>query len=588
MTQKITIENLRDEIIQLKKKNLNIAEDGIFVMWFLQAYLVDNLSMAKESLTGHKGDKNIDAIYIDERAKQVHIIQGKYRNSINKNEKKNDILAFSELTDIAYRKQSDLDIFFDKLDQLTASKLKEAIKRIKFNNYELQLYYITTGKCSIQHENEAKVIVRKLKGNTSIHILDHSKVLLIFKNYLNDVTPHVPELKLRIVPDGVIANEGVISRYDPNTKIESWIFTVAGHDVGEIYNKVGRRIFARNIRGFLGEETDTSKEMRNTIKNEPHNFWYYNNGVTMVCDEARREIEGGKDLLIIEGAQIINGQQTTRTLANENSQHKGANLLIKIIKIPRNPNDDVVYDRLVNSIVRATNNQNAVATPDLRSNDYIQIFLEREFRKKGYQYIRKKMSKGEAKAHLGSFGFIQIKKDELAQAVAACSFDPAILRKGKENLFDAHYYNSIFQSVSLSFYLSRFWLMKQIQKASKGYPERAYAKWVALNIAWEIFSPSINRIDGESKFRYACENKNEEVLTHLNDALVFIFREIIRFYKINRGKGEKAIDISTFFKKIQIHNEFKKHFNSDKVRKVGFKKNISDFDKKLKEQNIEL
>lgn len=587
MKQKITIDNLKDEITQLKKKNSSIAEDGIFVMWFLQAYLVDNPSMAIESLTGHKGDKNIDAIYIDERAKQVHIIQGKYRYSTKKNEKKNDILAFSELSDIAYRKQSDLDVFFNKLEQLTASKLKEAIKRIKANNYELQLYYVTTGKCSIQHENEAKAIVRKSKGNTSIHIIDCYKVLLIFKNYLNDVTPHVPELKLRIVPDGVIANEGVIRRYDPNKKIESWIFTVSGHDVGEIYNKVGRRIFARNIRGFL-EETDPNQAMRNTIKKEPHNFWYYNNGVTIVCDEARREIEGGKDLLIIEGAQIINGQQTTRTLANENSPHKGANLLIKIIKIPRNPNDDVEYDRLVNSIVRATNNQNAVTTSDLISNDYIQIFLEREFRKKGYQYIRKKMSKGEAKAHLGSSGFFQIKKDELAQAVAACSFDPAILRKGKENLFDEPYYDSIFQSESLSFYLSRFWLMKQIQKASKGYPERAYAKWVALNIAWEFFSPSINKSNGESKFRYACENKNQEVLAPLEKALVFIFREILRFYKINRGKGEAASDISNFFKRSQLHTEFKKHFHSNKVNKVIFKKNVTDFDRELKELNIEM
>ena len=55
------------------------------------------------------------------------------------------------------------------------------------------------------------------------------------------------------------------------------------------------------------------------------------------------------------------------------------------------------YDVLVNSIVRSTNWQNYILPSDLVSNDYIQVLLEKEFRKQGYQYIRKNMSKSEAK-----------------------------------------------------------------------------------------------------------------------------------------------------------------------------------------------
>jgi hypothetical protein len=55
--------------------------------------------------------------------------------------------------------------------------------------------------------------------------------------------------------------------------------------------------------------------MRDTLKEKPERFWYYNNGITIVCDRATRIQERGKDRLRIENPQIINGQQTTRVLA---------------------------------------------------------------------------------------------------------------------------------------------------------------------------------------------------------------------------------------------------------------------------------
>ena len=71
---------------------------------------------------------------------------------------------------------------------------------------------------------------------------------------------------------------------------------MAGRDVGQMYNKIGKRLFARNIRGYLGD-TDINNSMAETIKKEHNNFWYYNNGVTIVCDDARTEGQEGEDFL---------------------------------------------------------------------------------------------------------------------------------------------------------------------------------------------------------------------------------------------------------------------------------------------------
>lgn len=560
MKERITLETIKDEIKQIRKRNPHLKEDEAFVLWFLIAYLLEDEEQAKRCLTGGSGDKNIDAIYIDEKAKQVNIIQGKFRQGDNKIEKRNDVIQFTDLCNLPWKRKHEIEAYFEGLDQLVAEKLDESIKKLRNNGYEMRLYYVTTGKVSERVKTEAQQYVLRSNGKSYLEIKDYDKVLLCFKNYINDITPHIPTLQLKIVPDGAIANEGVIRRYDPEKKIESWIFTVSGKDIGEMYLKVGRKLFARNIRGYLGD-TDINDAMLQTIKKEPNNFWYYNNGITIVCDEAKREMQSGEDVLIIEGAQVINGQQTTRTLSKEKGS-KDTNVLVKVIKVPRNPNDDMEYDQLVNSIVMATNWQNYISPSDLVSNDFIQVYLEKEFRKRGYQYIRKRMSKSEAKREVSNVTLYQIKKDEIAQAVAACLFDPVLLRKGKENLFEDPYYKIIFKSRDISFYLTKYWLMKQVQRAAKGYPERAYAKWLTLNFAWNLISKEFNITIMGKKFRYACEQNAEKVLKPLNQLLINVFRAAIKFYKLNRGTGEAAIDVSTFFKRSKLHNDFKQFWNS--------------------------
>ena len=51
----------------------------------------------------------------------------------------------------------------------------------------------------------------------------------------------------------------------------------------------------------------------------------------------------------VERPQVINGQQTTITINKESPS--ACSVLVKVIKIPRRPGDDVEYDKPVNSIV---------------------------------------------------------------------------------------------------------------------------------------------------------------------------------------------------------------------------------------------
>ena len=564
MKVKASLNELKNEIELIRKRYPTFKDDAAFVFWFLHAYLTDKENIAKNALTGKEGgrggEKNIDAIFIDDGAKQCNIIQGKFHVSEGFSEKRNEVLSFVDLGLLPWVHKTVLETFYSKLDPIALEKFKEAVNCVKKKKYELNLYYVTTGKCTETIINEADSRVRQAEGKVNIFVITHQHILNIFQNFLDDIIPHIPPLKLRIISEGVIQHEGLIHRFDPAREIESWVLSVCGQEIGEMYAKVGRRLFAKNIRGWLGSNTDINESITETIKKEPYNFWYYNNGITIVCDDAKREAQGGQDAIIIEGAQIINGQQTTRTLCDSDS--KDTNVLVKIIKIPRDFDNNGDYDKLVNSIVRSTNWQNYISPSDLVSNDYIQVFLEREFRKKGYQYIRKDMSKTEARTLYGQ-GFHQIDKKELAQAIAACLFDPLVVRKGKEKLFEDPYYKSIFSSTRLSFYLSKYWLMRQVQYVARGYPARAYAKWLVLNFTWKEVSSYISSGYSEKRFRHACEGNYGE-LNPLRGAITAIFRAAIKYYRLNRGKGEEAKDISTFFRLSKLDSGFKRFWSSSK------------------------
>jgi len=589
MKTKATLSELKNEIDLIRKRYPAFKDDSAFVFWFLHAYLVDKEDTAKNALTGKEGgrggEKNIDALYIDDKARQCNIIQGKFHLSEGFSEKRNDVLALADLGLKPWENKSALDAFYSQLDPIALQKFKELVSCVKNKKYELNLYYVTTGKCSETIVDEARTRVRQADGTVNIYIITYLQLITIFRNYLEGIAPAVPTLKLRIVSEGTIQHEGVIHRFDPKSKIESWVFSICGQDIGNMFEKAGVRLFAKNIRGYLGS-TDINEGMSDTIKKEPDNFWYYNNGVTIVCDDARREMQGGEDVLIVDGAQVINGQQTTRTLQNNNSY--ATNVLVKIIKIPIEHENNGEYDGLVNSIVRSTNWQNYISPSDLVSNDYVQIFLERELRKKRYQYIRKRMSKSEARSLFGQ-GFYQIDKREMAQAIAACLFDPSTVRKGKERLFEGDYYKSIFGSNSLSFYLSKYWLMRQVQYAARGYPERAYAKWLVLNFTWNSIGNDMGSGSAERRFRYACEqNEWKSILLPLNKALIHVFRAAIQFYRLNRGEGEGAKDISTFFQLSILHSEFSKFWSSSKnTHRNKAKMYFEKFRQALKKLEIE-
>ena len=226
--------------------------------------------------------------------------------------------------------------------------------------------------------------------------------MLLLADYLDGVAPPVPSLDLDIESGSGVSSAGVFNRFDKKTDIESWVFSMTDVAIAGLFDHAGPRLFARNVRGFLGS-TEINRGMEITLSEEPEFFWYYNNGVTIVCDDAKHESSRGREILRVANPQVINGQQTTRTLARTTEKGRKASVLVRVIRVPRDDNNSTErFETLVSKIVQATNWQNAIRPSDLMSNDRKQIEIERHLRKIGYFYLRKHMTKGEARQIAGA------------------------------------------------------------------------------------------------------------------------------------------------------------------------------------------
>lgn len=551
----IGIKDFKATLSEIGERFGSLAEDDLFVLWFLRAYVTENENDAAAALAGGARDKNIDAVFIDDAARTVFLVQGKYRQAVGtKIESRSDVIGFAEVSHtLCESSESVFRQYSAAMEGATAELAKRARKKLVGERYRLRLFYITLGKVSDSHRDDAKAVVRRAKCDAAIEVIDGKRAMVIFRDYLDGVAPPIPLLDLEMESNPNVRVNGIANRFDDEAGIESWVFSMRGDAVGSLYESSGVRLFARNIRGFLGGSTAVNEGMAKTLQTEPARFFYYNNGITIICDAAEKKSSKGRDILQVSNPQVINGQQTTRTLAGLPRQAAKGSVLVKVICVPRDEKLDG-YDDLVSRIVAGTNWQNAIKPSDLMSNDRRQIELERALRKIGYLYLRKRQKKGEARRDAGGKHYRVVKKEELAQAVAGCDLDPAVIRAGRERLFEERLYDQIFPNGDPEFYLSRYWLMRAVTYGARGKPQRAYAKWLVLNFMWSHLRPLVGGKRRLRAFRMMSEKTQADLITPLERAINNAFVEALRYYREHRGVGDTQVDISQFFRNKRSHH----------------------------------
>jgi len=173
-----------------------------------------------------------------------------------------------------------------------------------------------------------------------------------------------------------------------NLDYEAYIAIIPGKLLASLYIEYGSRLLEGNVRAFLGASGSKSVNagIRRTINNEPTKFFTYNNGIALTASDVQTEIrDGSLYITCIEDMQIINGGQTTASLAaavlkKENVNLEGIYVPVKLTVIHDRESVDaegnLIYDLMVQNISRFANSQNKVTAADFFSNHPFHIRIE--------------------------------------------------------------------------------------------------------------------------------------------------------------------------------------------------------------------
>ena len=189
-------------------------------------------------------------------------------------------------------------------------------------------------------------------------------------------------------------------------------------DLVELHAKYGKALYEKNIRTFLGHKTEVNSAIQKTLRDQPENFVYLNNGVTALCEIVEpKGQKSDRKKLKVRGLSVINGAQTIASSArfatdNAASDISAAKVSFTLIKSDANAS-------FGKEVTRARNHQNPVLFSDFAALDDEQERLRRELAYLGIHYAFKPGMQDHAASTAS-----HIRIDEAAQALAMFQTDP--------------------------------------------------------------------------------------------------------------------------------------------------------------------
>ncbi len=258
-------------------------------------------------------------------------------------------------------------MFRDTYTRLITSRVK-----LKF-----KFYYATLASelhpNVIQQAEELKDTIKRLFPNAVVEVTFVDSDAL-FDMY-NAVIENRVNLKFADIP--ISPNQ---KNYIALVDLKSY-FNFIVNDEGD----VKKSFFDSNVRDYQGKNNVNSSISETLHRADDNDFWWLNNGVTVLASEAT--LVNNRELQIVN-PEIVNGLQTSMEIYNYFSENREAlesekrSILLRIIV----PDNEESRDQ----IIFATNNQTNIPKATLRVTDPIHLQIEMYFKSRGLFYDRRK------------------------------------------------------------------------------------------------------------------------------------------------------------------------------------------------------
>lgn len=153
-----------------------------------------------------------------------------------------------------------------------------------------------------------------------------------------------------------------------NDDYQAYIAIIPGQCLANLYERFGARLLEQNVRSFLQFTGKINKGIRETIKNRPHMFLAFNNGIAATADHIELD-ETGHYIKKISNLQIVNGGQTTASIYHTNKKDKAdiSDIYVQVKFSIIKKQDQ--FGKIVSEISKYANTQNKVNDADFTANN---------------------------------------------------------------------------------------------------------------------------------------------------------------------------------------------------------------------------
>lgn len=291
-------------------------------------------------------DGGIDFIYYDDE--KIYFVQGKTSKKI----------SYNEIRDIFYKmRETYISLINDKL-QTYSQNLKTKFLNI-YDSFptDPDMEFVLFSGSDFNSE-----IVRKIEQIANSD--DFNRYTLSAYSSVD-----IQDKVLSVDQNIMLVNYGTLDLDHPRNFLsynddQGAIFTIKAHSLKKLFIQFhSSGLFGYNLREHIRDnKVDTAIDK--TIKNEPSNFWYLNNGITIACSDFKAD---GNNLKLWDFS-IINGAQTTTKIGKSTNidANRDFSLVCKVVKSKGSLNDD-----FIRNISQASNSQKPIKQRDLKANSNI-------------------------------------------------------------------------------------------------------------------------------------------------------------------------------------------------------------------------
>ncbi len=302
---------------------------------------VDDATAINSIVDGGK-DNGIDAIYYDPQTKTLFLVQSKWSASHSSSIESGSILKFLQgVQDLVSLKKGR----FNEKIQKRWNLIEDALK--KLTSVRLVVAYPGSGKIDPDIQDKIDDFVKSQNDTSELFFFLPITQRELFQHFVHEAAPPQINLTVRLTHYGLV-----------DSPLRAVYGQVSAADVAHWYKDHGNHLFAGNIRNFLGS-SEVNSAIADTLKTDANYFWYYNNGITIIAEDLKRQAIGGNDRSVgmfdCKNVTIVNGAQTVGTLGRSLSGDESPAFLQARIIVVDDPESS-----LGKRITRASNTQNKI------------------------------------------------------------------------------------------------------------------------------------------------------------------------------------------------------------------------------------